>query len=200
MTTASLKITLISFKPQLNLNFLNFKALKPSKCLRKKDQIIQKFEKALNKAPAAYDLKKSHEIIFQTWQEQKSLDGVQKNHLRRLPWVIFFVPSNQKESDKQLCKDLEFLKYYFAEKKFTDRPSRVVSIICQFLVFYPKEFRDLWQSSLQYLLQDYSSPRLDSLKVMVEDVFLLLPYGSDLFAQKILSVDLQEIIDSISGV
>ena len=148
------------------------------------------------KPPSSYDLEALYRRVLESWRRHHSIEQISARDLRRLPWIMFYLPRNAEGARKDGptgwlgAKPRVVLEYgaWLSEKH---RTRSVLALLHEFLRIYPAglpTFHDL-RTLLQKAIKGSSSPppSLQQWKQRCVDFGLLETNGSLPFVQKLVS-------------
>jgi hypothetical protein len=180
----SLKAILQNFDSSIAFNFGNWEIKLPEKCIHAQQTLGNIFDNATAKEPEEYELEESFAIVHSEWKENSSLTNVERRHIKRLPWLMFY---RAQEESSILSDDGLFLEHVFNDSKYFCLSSRITALLNEFFRVYPQRNRQFWFNSLQKLLQESNSPRLWNYEKKIETYSLLSSQGPKIFAEAMYS-------------
>lgn len=190
----SLKTILQKFDPTAPFAFGNMAINLPNKCIHTEKTICELFENVTPKEPTGYELEESFTIILREWKNKNSLRNVSRQHIRRLPWLLFYRPLEQTSF---LSDDILFLEHIFNDAKYINSSSRIIALLNEFFRVYPQKNREFWFKALQNVLQNSNSPRLANYLEKIENYSLLTIEGPQKFAEAIYTqIDTENVINN----
>ena len=95
--------------------------------------------------PRKFELEETYRAVWSTWEEKRSLEGLGRRDLKRVPWVLFW---KDQQRNRKLAADSSFLQSYAKWLRQVRCPSAVGALVRVLLQYYPAElptFGDLLQ-------------------------------------------------------
>ena len=86
--------------------------------------------------PRKFELDETYRVVSSTWKVKRSLEGLDRRDLKRVPWILFWKDEQQHEL---LGADPAFVETYATWLRQIRRPSAVAALIRVLLQYYPVE-------------------------------------------------------------
>lgn len=152
----------------------------PVNIRRAKSAIARLFKDLVPVKPSDYDLDKLYHRVVQAIERGESIaQSLTRQELRRIPWVLFYLPDGVHNSECIGCSHTILRQY---ENWIMGRPRSgpIHGLIYEFLRTYPRDIAtfDGWRLLIERALQSHKSPSLNQWKVACS-VHSLFGQGAD---------------------
>ena len=139
-------------------------SFKPQHTIEAARRVREKIDGQEAKPPPKYDLEELYKRVCSTWMRTKSLNDLAARDMKRLPWVLYFLPAAQTRarSARMLGEDPEFIRCYGAWLAQASKSAAVRALLYNFLGYYPRGL-DTFDSVREILLRELRASRTPSL-------------------------------------
>ncbi|MDE0032902.1 MAG: EH signature domain-containing protein [Deltaproteobacteria bacterium] len=139
-------------------------SFKPQRTIEAAHRVREKIDGAEAKPPPKYDLEELYKRVCDAWIRTKSLNDLAALDMKRLPWVLYFLPAAQTRpgSARMLGEDPEFIQCYGAWLAQTSKSAAVRALLYNFLGYYPRAL-GTFDSVREILLRELKASSTSSL-------------------------------------
>lgn len=147
--------------------------------------------------PDAYDLRETRRELARAEAGLVSLEQLDRKHIRRAPWVVFAVESEDAES---FADNETFARAYLARLEREAKTGSVVALATAFLWWYPSESSGfaVFRDAIRRLVQGARGPRAARLAAADNPYDLFGAHGPDTLARAVLDggEELETVLES----
>ena len=113
---------------------------RPQRIIEAAERVREKMEVSEAKPPAAYDMGDLYRRVRDTWTSTQSLNSLAARDMKRLPWVLYFLPPARAHppSSRMLGEDPDLVQCYGAWLAQRSKSAAVRALLYNFLGYYPR--------------------------------------------------------------
>jgi len=138
----------------------------PQRTIEAAERVREKMETVDAKPPSRYDLEDLYQRVCDTWRRSKSLSSLDTVDMKRLPWVLYFLPEAGTRSPSSrvslLGEDPDLIRCYDAWLVQGSKSAAVRALLYNFLGYYPRTL-GTFDSVRAILLREVGASKTPSL-------------------------------------
>lgn len=141
-------------------------SFRPQRTIEAAERVRAKMETVDAKPPSRYDLEDLYQRVCDTWRRKKSLSSLDAMDMKRLPWVLYFLPKAETRSPSSrvslLGEDPDLMGCYDAWLARRSKSTAVRALLYNFLGYYPRTL-ETFDSVRAILLREVRASKTPSL-------------------------------------